>query len=275
MPQKQPNFLLIGAQKCGTTWLFQHLRQHPEIFMSPVKDEGHYFWTASREDARQSAYLDQFAPAGDQHRAIGEATTIYFWTRTESAWDFHPAGAEYSVPARIKGELGGKLKILLCLRDPVDRALSAFIHYARAGEIDIDQPILSCGGHNGIIEMGFYARHLAAWQEHFNLQQFLILNFEQDIRVRPEQTLHRVFDFLGIEPDHTPRNARKSVFPGLSRTWRDQSLFVTDAQGTEHRIADLQTVGELQNIYRADVDDLGRILGHGFLKVWRTVNSIL
>lgn len=272
--QTLPNMLLIGAQKCGTSWLHWHLGRHPEVFMAPVKDSGHFFWEANRKPGRQQAFRDPFDRMASQHRILGESTTTYFWTRTGSPWDRHPDGAERDVPARIREELGGNVKFLLCLRDPADRALSAFIHYVRAGELDITTPVMEAGSHNGIIDMGFYAVHLAHWYAQFNRAQFLVLNFEQDIRTQPEQTLARVFAFLGVGSMQLPSNVNRAVLPGWRREWRQDRLWVKDDQGRETAISDWQTVDELSRIYRADVAGLADLLGRDFIQPWQTVNSL-
>ena len=273
MTLRKPNFLIIGAQKCGTTWIHRNLREHPEIFLLGEKDRGHFFWTATREDRQFSDYQRGFSPVTTQHHAEGEATTTDFWTKTGGVWDRHPQGSEDNVPKRIRDELGSDLRMVLCLRDPVDRALSAYIHYAKHGEISFDQALFDCGWHNGIIDMGFYGQHLTNWLDYFDLSQFLILGFERSVVTGSAQALSRIFSFLGVEPGFQSRLTHRKVFSGLPRVWRGQDLYVTDVSGVQHQIADLQIIRDLRNIYQADVAELDRILGQDFSAPWRTVHS--
>ena len=125
-----PNFVVIGAAKAGTTALYWYLAEHPEVFMSPMKetnyfaygldDEGkplygdpelHHFPVQSLSD-----YEDLFAEAGDSV-AIGEASPIYLEC---------PQAA-----ARIRNLIPAA-RIICGLRDPVDRAYSDYLMYLRS-----------------------------------------------------------------------------------------------------------------------------------------------
>src|SRR4051794_36389137 len=117
-----PNFLIIGAAKGGTTSLYHYLRQHPNVFMSPVK-EVRYFccdefpaWDATIRTA--SAYASLFAGADASHLAIGEASPQYL--NSAVAAD------------RIADELPG-VRLIVLLRNPVDRSYSSYLGQLRGG----------------------------------------------------------------------------------------------------------------------------------------------
>src|SRR5688572_26171231 len=74
---RDPNFLVIGAQKSGTTWLAEMLRQHPDVYTSPKK-ELHYFDLKANYALGIDWYRQQFAGETGQ-RAIGECTPNYLW----------------------------------------------------------------------------------------------------------------------------------------------------------------------------------------------------
>ena len=87
-----PNFLVIGAARSGTTTLHYHLGQHPEIFVSPVKETNFFLWDEAGEmpawvddDARRQTpktleeYASLFAQANERHRAIGESSPSYLF----------------------------------------------------------------------------------------------------------------------------------------------------------------------------------------------------
>ena len=116
-----PNFLIIGAMKSGTTALYYYLAQHPQVYMSPVK-EPNFFCSegqASREDtvARLETYQGLFKDVSDE-KVIGEASHCYLY--------------EPEAAVRIQQYLPDA-KFVAVLRDPVDRAYSHFLHMVRNG----------------------------------------------------------------------------------------------------------------------------------------------
>ena len=109
-----PDFLGIGVQKGGTTTLQRLLEQHPDLFL-PKQKELHYF--SLHYGKGEAWYRQQFAAAAPQQRC-GEITPYYV---------FHP-----QAPQRIHALLP-QAKLILLLRDPVERALSQFAHSRRLG----------------------------------------------------------------------------------------------------------------------------------------------
>src|SRR5918997_468574 len=117
-----PNFLIIGAMKSGTTALYYYLEQHPQIYMSPVK-EPNFFCSGGQEGwesksvTRIRAYQYLFKDVSDE-KAIGEASHCYLY--------------EPQAVARIQEHLPDA-KLVAILRNPVDRAYSHFLHMVRNG----------------------------------------------------------------------------------------------------------------------------------------------
>jgi lipopolysaccharide transport system ATP-binding protein len=227
-----PTFLLIGAQRSGTTSLFHDLTRHPHVKGSRVK-EVHFF---DHEYQRGlDWYRTFFPPVGGRRGGVdvvvGEATPYYL---------FHPA-----VPQRV-AETAPDIRLLVILRDPVDRAYS---HYRKsvarrierlsfedalateegrlAGE---ERRLLSEPGyrsfqhrHHSYVARGLYAEQLERWLLHFSREQLLILRAE-DFFARPRDTYARTLDFLGIAPfdpgAFSPRNPTTSEpLDGRVRTW--------------------------------------------------------
>jgi hypothetical protein len=124
-----PNFLIIGVAKAGTTSLYHYLKQHPQIYMSPVK-EPRFFGMG--DGPPHPAYRGGYAPGTVTSRAayealfkgvvgeyaIGEATPSYLW------W---PKAAQ-----QICTQLPDA-RLIACLRQPADRAYSSFLTCVRAG----------------------------------------------------------------------------------------------------------------------------------------------
>ena len=121
-----PNFLIIGAMKSGTTALYYYLEQHPEIYMSPVK-EPNFFSSQERENAagavaRIGNYRDLFRGVSGE-TAIGEASHSYL---------YEPGAA-----AEIR-RYAPEAKLIAILRNPIDRAYSHFLHMVRSGTEPLD-----------------------------------------------------------------------------------------------------------------------------------------
>ncbi len=112
-----PNFLYIGPDKAGSSWLHEVLLRHPQVFMPEAKDL--YFFDRYY-DHGLSWYLPLFAPAGPQHDVVGEVCQDYL---------FHPEAA-----ARIAESLGDEVRFMVTLRDPADRAFSSYLYMLKQGE---------------------------------------------------------------------------------------------------------------------------------------------
>ena len=119
MQSSKPNFFIVGAPKCGTTSLYEHLRQHPDVFM-PYSEEQYwkhkepYFfckeliaWDGLRIQS-EAEYLSLFEGAEGKKR-VGEATSLYLFSK--------------EAPQRIK-TYSPEAKIIILLRDPVDMMIS-------------------------------------------------------------------------------------------------------------------------------------------------------
>ena len=118
---KLPNFLIVGAAKSGTTSLFHYLKQHPEVFMPSFKEP--QYLVASKVRGRVfknisvlEDYKGLFEDASQ--KAVGEASVFYLYFYKEAIQN-------------IKTILGDDVKIIFVLRNPVDRAFSAYRHVSR------------------------------------------------------------------------------------------------------------------------------------------------
>lgn len=181
-----PNYLIIGATRCGTTWLGKNLMLHPEVFM-PKNKEIHFF--NRHYDNGISWYEDIFKGASE--KAIGEATPGYLYHE--------------NIPELIRKHLPD-VKLIVCLRDPVDRAYSHYWyreHERRAQNITIsfEEKIKITPR---LIEEGLYARKLSKYYELFPHENILV-TFYDDLKSDPAQYLKEVFRFLGVDESfHSP-----------------------------------------------------------------------
>jgi hypothetical protein len=189
-----PNFIIPGAQKGGTTFLYNVLRQHPEVSLSTVKEV--HFFDIEEHFARGLSYYATFFDNRDNRPAVGEATPNYLMYQ-------HVAG-------RIREALGPEIKLIFILRHPVDRAFSQFI-MSLSGEsvhedlTDADFPrvlesTFAHGAAVGYGPNGLYAAQMKRYFDLFPRENTLTLIFEEDVRGGADAALDKVCQFLRIRP---------------------------------------------------------------------------
>lgn len=211
-----PTFLVIGTAKAGTTALYRYVGQHPDVYLSPLKEPRFFIcddgkcptFTGPGDDGYQrgivsdiDAYRALFRPEGES--AVGEMSPTYLY------W---PTSAE-----RIAETLGD-VKIIAILRDPVERAFSNYLMHVRAGLEDLDfESALEAEERR--IELGwnpsfhyeargYYARQLRPYLERFDADRILLL-FHDDLRARPLDLLQTIFRFLDVDPSVVPDLAER------------------------------------------------------------------
>jgi tetratricopeptide (TPR) repeat protein len=199
MDKVLPNFLIVGAAKSGTTSLFEYLNQHPDIFLPEFKEPQFFVL----EDIAGSvykyidnweAYLQLFDGA-DGCKWRGEASVFYLYY--------------YNTAIRnILKYLGKDVKIIIILRNPIERAFSAYNHTLKnnpdenlnsfemalnAEEERIKKKKISPMLHYKA--MGLYAESIAAFKENF--KKVLVLDYKEMIK-DPDNLVKKIFDFLEV-----------------------------------------------------------------------------
>lgn len=188
-----PDFLIIGAQKSGTTWLRELLRLHPDVFLPPK--EVHFFNQPENYAKGPPWYARHFEEAGER-QIVGEKTPNYLYLPDR---DDVPDGAR-----RIH-DLLPEARLIAILRDPVQRAISALNHVVYRGEVSPlhSADALIAGRKRHLVEwpligMGMYHRQLSAFFDCYGREQVRVLFFEDDVVGRPVPTLDSVCDFIGV-----------------------------------------------------------------------------
>lgn len=184
--------LVIGAMKSGTTTLFHHLAQHPEIDACSEK-EPEFFSHEENWERGIDWYLDLWPDHADEHRTALEATTAY--TKRPR---------KLGVPRRIRqvaDEHDLTFRFIYVLRDPLDRVISHMTHALAGGRIDMHHlhgiRRGSMEGHT--LEVTMYARQLDAYLEHFDRDQILLTSFEAFVD-DPPSVLEEITRFLDLTP---------------------------------------------------------------------------
>lgn len=192
----EPNFFIIGAQKSGTSWLGKMLSQHTDIYIYPK--EIHFFDKEGNYSKGLDWYLRHFD--GRSEKIIGEKTPDYYWT---ASWgDEGHRGNAYKDLAKSFPQA----KFCLVLRDPVQRAISAATHIIRSGRTHPHHSAYDIFfgkqseffKKHGVIDYGFYYKHISKILEAINPVNIQILIFEKDIVQNPENGLCKVCNFLGV-----------------------------------------------------------------------------
>ncbi|MCP3675874.1 MAG: sulfotransferase domain-containing protein [Gammaproteobacteria bacterium] len=191
---KKPRFLVPGVSKAGTTSLYHLLKKHPNIYLSSVK-ESHFFNNESAFEKGFEWYVDTFFSGADDNQICGDITPAYF----------NKPGKV--IPRLMENFKKGELKIILLLRDPVERAWSHYLHNWGAGVENHDfSEALSLENERlkadpdawvGYFSEGLYGKYLSQWTEAFGKENILIVK-SSDLKFSTNDTLGCIFDFLGL-----------------------------------------------------------------------------
>lgn len=266
-------FIGIGAQKCASTWVYAVLREHPQIFHSEPKELDFF----SHFYGRGSQWYARFFEKANHHLAVGENSPSYF---------HHPLA-----PERARRH-NSDFKILVVLRDPIERAFSNHLHLIKAGYLKGPDFTFEYGLSNNpmYLEQSRYATHLSRWLSLFPREQVLV-TLQEDIQSDPESAANQIYQFLEVG-DHALTSAgrrsnesRTAISPALesalaltsrgfraigltrwlansrTRQWVDQlrKVNTTDLREVVPPMS-AETRSGLTSILRPEVEELSRLL---------------
>ena len=225
-PMTMPNFLMIGGAKAGTSSLYAYLRQHPQVFLSEVRecdffalDGGLPSYHGPGDKIAYRRYITDldryqrlFRRAGNRP-AVGESSDLYL---------DGPGTA-----GRIRQYLPDA-KLLVVLRNPADRAYSQYKHLVRDGReplatfeeaLDAEPERVALGWHPNwhLTARGFYGRQLEAYLELFPKEQIAVHLYE-DYVADPLAVLRKLFEFLGVDPRFEPDTSLRYNVSGAPRS---------------------------------------------------------
>lgn len=242
-PRHGPNFLVVGAQRAGTTLMHRMLALHPEVYIPKRRKEIHFF---DHHYARGERWYREFFPVDrDGFAALGEVTPSYL--------------SDPNVPERIRA-FDPDIRLIALLRNPVARTWSAYHHLRRvSGESRSFSGFIRSDG--DALTRGNYAVQLARYLAFFSKEQILVLLFE-DLISAPNVELEKVREFLALrapwddrvvsltEPDNRGFVVKHAmVYRGLRAT----AHVLTDRFGLG------EAVGQLKRSRAMSVFDAGNV----------------
>lgn len=189
MDDMLPNLVIIGAMKCGTTSLYYYLRDHPQIFMSCIK-ELNFFSDQHNWSKGFSWYESHFHSNADVR---GECSHLY----TNFPCILH-------VPQRIFHAIPD-VKLIYIVGDPIKRIISQYVHYysKRLEDRPIDE-VLKNPVNGDYVNRSRYFMQLQQYFEYFPRQQILIVN-QDDLYLKRRDTLKGIFQFLNVDENFWSR----------------------------------------------------------------------
>jgi hypothetical protein len=263
----QPTFIVAGGVRCATGWIRECLSEHPEVYMQPK--ETHYF---DQNYEKGKEWYSEFLHYKTVETIIGEKTASYLHSD--------------QVANRIKESLPN-VKLVFCLRDPVERMYS---HYALSASNDNDlrqRGFLECLDFEPkFMEWGKYFKQLTPFLSEFPRENILIKIYE-DIQTNPFTFISEIYDFIGANSDFkapsTQLRTKLGQLEHNSLLWGSFSKIMlhprapfflrsiyTSIRPDENRNVFTENVyRRFADYYRDDMLQLEELLDRD-LRVWRT-----
>jgi len=294
----KPDFLVVGAAKSGTTSLFHYLNQHPEIYIPEVKEcrffsqlpknfnglGAEFFPNSGITD--KDEYFKLFE--GFEDKVCGDISNDYLYYYEDSI-------------KNIKKYLGDEVKIIIILRNPIDRAYSNYMHAVRDDweNLTFEESIIqekyrikeNWGWPYHYIEVGFYYKQVKAYVENFkNIRVYLF----EDLKNKKE-FLNDLYDFLDVSIEKNenlkeekiynasgyPKNKfihkfvnndsfiRNMIKPIAKKIFPRNILQKIKEKNLEKRNMDGKTRMYLEQIYKQDINKLSKLIEKN-LESWLT-----
>ena len=299
---RYPDFLIVGAPRCGTTFMYRYLNEHPQIYMSPTKEPQHF-----ATDLDSGSYLDSvsFLRDGDAYKALFAGARADQLAGEASTWHLYSQEAAANIKVA-----NPDARIIIMLRDPVEMLYSLHGRRLYGGSEDLrsfaDALDAEADRRQGrripprarnvqallYRDVGRYSEQVKRYLDLFGPDRVHIVVFE-DFRADPAGAYRRTLEFLGVDPDF--RAGFGAVNEGAARrSWRLQQLLLSprvirfarfvfpapvrplvgrvwDAiNSREQRRSPLDPVvaARLRAELRPDVDRLGLLIGRDLTEIW-------
>lgn len=253
-----PNFIIVGAAKCGTTSLFEYLSAHPDVFTPSNKEPTYFAREVPAGLSEWEDYQKLFAGVEEQKR-VGEASVAYLYSP--------------SAPDLMLEKLGPDLKIIVMLRNPVDMMYSLWGHMRRVGSETLEFHD-ALDAEEARMADEHFAHHAMSWEKNFayrdraryahQLERYFRVFGRENVHVivyeeffsDPKSGFRAVCEFLGLHQDHEPVFARHNPAGTVrSAALRDLMRRPSLAKETFKRMVPLR----VRSMLRERLESLNRV----------------
>ncbi|MEM6252081.1 MAG: sulfotransferase [Cyanobacteria bacterium P01_D01_bin.156] len=224
--QRQPTFLMIGVQKAGTTSIYNYLKQHPQVYMSPVKETGFFErdWEVAPEKVQRvkkngiitwQQYQKLFDQANEQHIALGEASPNYM---------FHYRSSAEQIQRRLP-----QAKLIAILRDPVQRACSDYLMNLRDAigkQTPLAEQVRSRGDSSYVLLKGKYYAPIKHFIEVFGRSQVDVFLYD-DLRQDARGFMRTLYQSIGVSADFVANTSKQAQTAQVPKSRRLNRLLKT------------------------------------------------
>jgi len=223
------DFIVIGAQKCATSWLYYCLQDHPQLCVPAKKFEAGYIGGDVFAKDGASAFFDRFSP--DANQKLGDVSVEYLY--------------DHTTPAALSPFVSDP-QLIASLREPVARMISGYYWLLRRGVLPnapfeqtiapvLDQkpgfPDKIDGPLEEVVRRGCYGPQIRGFTDMYGLGNLFVMLYE-DVDERPLESVRSVYEFLGVDAAFSPpsinvqpkKNSYSSFLLGLENATRSRVL---------------------------------------------------
>lgn len=207
-----PNFLVIGAAKAGTTSLYFYLKEHPSVFMPSVKEPRFFAY-----DENNPEYL-QIASANPPISNLKKYEALFDGVTDESAvGEASPEYLNSAISAARIQALIPHVRLVASLRNPVDRAYSAYLFRVRIGKEKRSADRALRSGERWV-RTGLYYQGIKRYMDRFDSKQIKVILFEE-LSNDPLKIIGELFRFLEVDDTFTPNLQTQYNPSGVPKSW--------------------------------------------------------
>jgi hypothetical protein len=265
------DFIGVGAEKAATTWLADCLREHPEIFVPKQKElfffneyDPHFLEVKNYKYSKGLGWYEKYFQNADEENLKGEVSPTYLYCKKAAK--------------RIKKNFPNA-KILIILRDPVERAYSQYIHDLRLGLLDGMSFNEAITKHRSYKIKSTYSDHVKNYFDIFSKKNVLVLVLD-DIEKNPSEEIKIVYRFLGVNGVNfkPPSLHKKPNKAGKARIfWLNSLMINTEYFIRRKKLNRIHSILEMLGIRRLAlaIRDINSLKSNSYPKLNKLIENSL
>ena len=245
------DFIGVGVPKAGTTWVSQCLKEHPQICLSRPKEinffNKNYSFYSKNKSWNYHYGIDWYKKHFihcQQKQIKGEFSVYYFY--------------DQEAPRLIYDNFPD-VKIIIVLRNPIDRLYSHYLHAKLKGLPSFEEIIRK---EKDFVEQGFYYRYIKNYLEYFSKDRILVMIYE-DMKKSPLSFIQRIYNFLGVDYNYTPDSLNNIINPTAPKAFSLRFGYMKFSEKMNNKImlspfVKLIKLTRLNLVTRRIINDLGK-----------------